>query len=57
MNNTARWIITLLALLLIIALIALARGDEERGADTTTTISDAVVTTTVSDAVTTTAGS
>ena len=57
MNDTARWVITLLAVLLIIALIALARGDEERGADTTTTISDAVVTTTVSDAVTTTAGS
>jgi hypothetical protein len=57
MNDTARWIITLLAVLLVIALIALARGDEERGADTTTTISDAVVTTTITDAVTTTVGS
>lgn len=31
----ARWIVTVVAALLIIALLAFARGDEERGADTT----------------------
>jgi hypothetical protein len=38
MNSTARWIIGVLLALVIILFIALARGGEQRGAETTTTI-------------------
>ena len=38
----ARWIVTFVAALLIIALLAFARGDEERGAEPTDPADSAV---------------
>ena len=58
-SHMARWIVTFVAVLLIIALLAFARGDEDRGADTTAVTTDEVVTTTPAsdELVTTTTGS
>jgi hypothetical protein len=59
MSDTAKWAVALLAALLIIALVAFARGSEERGTDTTASVTSeqSVATTAPPDAdVSTTAG-
>jgi hypothetical protein len=59
MSNTTRWVLVIVALVLVVGLIAFARGDEERGADTTTTVStdEGVTTAPLDEVVTTTTSS